>query len=195
MNHYRTTGTKSAVFFLALLLSAPRLLQAEDKQGVLATVEGHNITEADIAGNIAAQMAQINNQIYMAKKRALDALIADQLLDREAKKRGLSREQLLQQEVNAKVTPVSDAEVAQFYNTNKARLGDKSLEELKTAIAQQLQGARVQQQQQTFIRDLRKAAAVKVLLKPPLVNIAIDGAPVRGKANAPVTLVEFSDFQ
>jgi len=36
---------------------------------------------------------------------------------------------------------------------------------------------------------------VKVLLKPPLVNIAIDGAPVRGKANAPVTLVEFSDFQ
>ncbi len=195
MNHYRTTGTKSAVFFLALLLSAPWPLQAEDKQGVLATVEGHTITEADIAGNIAAQMAQINNQIYMAKKRALDALIADQLLDREAKKRGLSREQLLQQEVNAKVTPVSDAEVAQFYNTNKARLGDKSLEELKTAIAQQLQGARVQQQQQAFVRDLRKAAAVKVLLKPPLVNIAIDGAPVRGKANAPVTLVEFSDFQ
>ena len=195
MNHSMTTRTKSAVFFLAVLLSTPWPLQAEDKQGVLATVEGHNITEADIAGTIAAPMAQINNQIYTAKKRALDALIAEQLLDREAKKRSLSREQLLQQEVNAKVTPVSDAEVEQFYNTNKARLGDKSLDELKAAITQQLQNVRLQQQQQAFLRDLRKAAAVKVLLKPPLVNIAIDGAPVRGKANAPATLVEFSDFQ
>ncbi len=195
MNHPMTTGIKSTVCFLALLFLCPWPLQAEDKQGVLATVEGHNITEADIASNIAAQMAQINNQVYLAKKRAVDALIADQLLDREAKKRGQSREQLLQQEVNTKVTPVSDAEVEQFYNTNKARFGDKTLAELKPAIAQQLQGARVQQQQQVFIRGLRKAAAVKVLLKPPVVNLALDGAPVRGKANAPVTVVEFSDFQ
>ncbi len=195
MDHYKTTGTKLAVFFLAFLFLSPWPLQAEDKQGVLATVEGHNITEADIAGNIAAQMAQINNQIYTAKKRAVDALITDQLLDREAKKRGLSREQLLQQEVNAKVTPVSDTEVEQFYNTNKARLGNKTLEEMKAPITQQLQGVRLQQQQQAFVRDLRKAAAVKVLLKPPVVNIALDGAPVRGKANAPVTVVEFSDFQ
>src|SRR6266545_2480170 len=153
-----TTGTKSAVFFLALFLLSPWPLRADDKQNVLATVEGHNITEADIAGNIATQIAQINNQIYTTKKRAVDALIADQLLDREAKKRGLSREQLLQQEVNAKVTPVSDAEVEQFYNANKARLGGKSLEEVKAPITQQLQNSRLQQQQQTFIRNLRKAA-------------------------------------
>jgi protein-disulfide isomerase len=195
VNHSMTTGTKSAVFFFALLLLSPWPLRADDKQNVLATVEGHNITEADIAGNIATQIAQINNQIYTTKKRAVDALIADQLLDREAKKRGLSREQLLQQEVNAKVTPVSDAEVEQFYNANKARLGGKSLEEVKAPITQQLQNSKLQQQQQTFIRSLRKAAAVKVLLKPPLVNIALGSAPVRGNANAPVTVVEFSDYQ
>jgi len=190
-----TTGTKVAAFSLALLLSSPWPLRADDKQGVLATVEGHDITEADIAGNIASQMAQINNQIYQAKKRAVDALIAEQLLDQEAKKRGISREQLIQQEVNAKVAPASDAEVQQVYDGVKARLGNKSLEEVKPQILQQLQNNRLQQQQQEFIRGLRKAAAVKVLLKPPVVNIAVDGAPVRGKPDAPVTLVEFSDFQ
>lgn len=195
MNHPLKTGTKSAVCCLALLLSSPWSLRADDKQSVLATVEGRNITEADIANSIAAQMAQINNQIYTTKKRAIDALIADQLLDQEAKKRGLSREQLLQQEVNAKVAPASDAEIEQFYNANKARLGGKSLEEMKAPIAQQLQNSKLQQQQQTFVRSLRKAAAVKVLLKPPLVTVALDGAPVRGNANAPVTVVEFSDFQ
>ena len=195
MKYPMTTGTKVAVFSLALLLSSPWPLHADDKQAVLATVEGHNITEADIAGNIASQMAQINNQIYQAKKRAVDALIADQLLDQEAKKRSISREQLIQQEVNAKVAPVSDAEVQQVYDGVKARLGNKSLEEVKPQIVQQLQSNRIQQQQQEFIRGLRKAAAVKVLLKPPVVNIAIDGAPVRGKPDAPITLVEFSDFQ
>jgi protein-disulfide isomerase len=183
------------MFSLASLLVLPWPLPAEDTQSVLATVEGHNITEADIAGNIAGQMAQINNQIYQAKKRAIDTLITEQLLDREAKKRGLSREQLLQQEVNAKVAPVSDAEVKQVYDNFKARLGNKSLDEVKPQIVQQLQSNKLQQQQQEFTRSLRKAAAVKVLLKPPVVNIALDGAPVRGKPDAPVTLVEFSDFQ
>ena len=195
MNHPLKIGTKSAVCCLALLLSSPWSLRADDKQSVLATVEGRNITEADIANSIAAQMAQINNQIYTTKKRAIDALIADQLLDQEAKKRGISREQLIQQEVNAKVAPVTDAEVQQVYDGVKARLGNKSLEEVKPQIVQQLQNNKIQQQQQEFIRGLRKAAAVKVLLKPPVVNIAIDGAPVRGKPDAPITLVEFSDFQ
>ena len=195
MKYPMTTGTKVAAFSLALLLSSPWPLRADDKQGVLATVEGHDITEADIAGNIASQMAQINNQIYQAKKRAVDALIAEQLLDQEAKKRGISREQLIQQEVNAKVAPASDAEVQQVYDGVKARLGNKSLEEVKPQILQQLQNNRLQQQQQEFIRGLRKAAAVKVLLKPPVVNIAVDGASVRGKPDALVILVEFSDFQ
>ncbi|HEV8715804.1 MAG TPA: hypothetical protein VGX03_23620 [Candidatus Binatia bacterium] len=195
MEYSLTTRTKLAMFSLASLLVLPWPLPAEDTQSVLATVEGHNITEADIAGNIAGQMAQINNQIYQAKKRAIDTLITEQLLDREAKKRGLSREQLLQQEVNAKVAPVSDAEVKQVYDNFKARLGNKSLDEVKPQIVQQLQSNKLQQQQQEFTRSLRKAAAVKVLLKPPVVNIALDGAPVRGKPDAPVTLVEFSDFQ
>ena len=154
-----------------------------------------NITEADIADKIEAQMVRINTQIYAVKKQAVDALITDYLLEQEAKKRGLSREQLLQQEVNAKVGPVSDAEIEQVYNANKARLGDKPLAEFKPQIEQQLQGVKLQQQQQAFVQSLRKVAAVKVLLKPPVVNVALDGAPVRGPANAPVTIVEFSDFQ
>jgi len=180
---------------LAVLLCFPGPLRAEEQKGILATVAGRNITEADIADKIEAQMVRINTQIYAVKKQAVDALITDYLLEQEAKKRGLSREQLLQQEVNAKVGPVSDAEIEQVYNANKARLGDKPLAEFKPQIEQQLQGVKLQQQQQAFVQSLRKVAAVKVLLKPPVVNVALDGAPVRGPANAPVTIVEFSDFQ
>jgi protein-disulfide isomerase len=191
----RLTAIQLAGCLLAFLALAARPLHADDTQKVLATVDGRNITEADIANNIAAQMAQINNQIYTTKKRAVDAVIADQLLNQEAKKRGVSREQLLQQEVKDKVAPVTDAEIEKVYNANKERTGGKSLAELKPLITQQLQNSRQQQRQQEFIRELRKTAAVKMVLKPPMVNVAIDGAPVRGNANAPITIVEFSDFQ
>ena len=191
----RTKGIRPGLCLLAVLLCFPGPLRAEEQKGILATVAGRNITEADIADKIEAQLVRINTQIYAVKKQAVDALITDYLLEQEAKKRGLTREQLLQQEVNAKVGPVSDAEIEQVYNANKARLGDKPLAEFKAQIEQQLQGVKLQQQQQTFVQSLRKVAAVKVLLKPPVVNVALDGAPVRGPANAPVTIVEFSDFQ
>jgi len=191
----RTKGIRPGLCLLAVVLCFPGPLRAEEQKGILATVAGRNITEADIADKIEAQMVRINTQIYAVKKQAVDALITDYLLEQEAKKRGLSREQLLQQEVNAKVGPVSDAEIEQVYNANKARLGDKPLAEFKPQIEQQLQGVKLQQQQQAFVQSLRKVAAVKVLLKPPVVNVALDGAPVRGPANAPVTIVEFSDFQ
>jgi len=192
---YLTLRIKSVAFAFALLLASPWPLQADDKAEVLATVDGKNITEADIANSIAGQMTQIHNQIYTAKKRAVDALIAEQLLDQEAKKRGISREQLLQQEVNAKVQPPTDAEIQQAYDSVKARLQNKTLDEVKPQIVQQLQAGKLQQRRQVFIQSLRKEASVKMVLKPPVVNIALDGAPVRGKPNAPVTLVEFSDFQ
>ena len=195
MKHFRLIGVNFALCFGALLVVCPRLLHADETQNVLATVDGHNITEADIADNIASQMAQINNQIYTTKKRAIDAIIADQLLDQEAKKRGVTREQLLKQEIKDKVTPVTDAEVEKIYNANKDKVGGKTLAQLKAPITQQLQNSRQQQRQQEFIRELRKTATIKMALKPPTVAVAIDGAPVRGNANAPVTIVEFSDFQ
>ncbi|TMA60154.1 MAG: hypothetical protein E6J80_02690, partial [Deltaproteobacteria bacterium] len=147
----RTKGIRPGLCLLAVLLCFPGPLRAEEQKGILATVAGRNITEADIADKIEAQLVRINTQIYAVKKQAVDALITDYLLEQEAKKRGLSREQLLQQEVNAKVGPVSDAEIEQVYNANKARLGDKPLAEFKPQIEQQLQGVKLQQQQQAFV--------------------------------------------
>lgn len=183
------------LWLLVLLLGLPPFLGAEDPQQVLATIDGRTFTEADIAAQIEPQMIRINTQIYAAKKQALDTVIGDYLIEQEAKKRGISRTQLLQQEVHDKVSPVSDAEVEQVYNNNKARMGNKSLADVKPQIVHHLQSAKLQQQQQAFVRELRKQAGVKVWLKPPVVNIDIAGAPVRGPAKAPVTIVEFSDFQ
>ena len=180
---------------LIFALIAPFPSYAVESKTPLAVVNGREITEADITTSTDSQLLRLQQQIYTARKQAIDLMITEQLLSDEAKKRGISQEQLLQQEVKDKTPAVTDAEVEQWYNQNKSRLGNKSLDELKTQIATQLNNQRQQQQQQEFVRNLRKAAGVKVLIKPPPTSFTLAGAPVRGPTNAPVTIVEFSDYQ
>lgn len=181
--------------FLAGIAVAPSILQAEATSDVLATVGEKSISEADIANQIKGQMLRLDNQIYTLKKQAIDTIINNHLMAEEAKKRGVTRQQLTKQEVTDKVAAVTDAEVTAYYNKNKARLRGKKLEEVQDQIKQSLQNQKQQQRQQAFTAKLRKTATIDMKISPPVVDVPIAGAPAKGPENAPITLVEFSDFQ
>jgi protein-disulfide isomerase len=61
-----------------------------------------------------------------------------------------------------------------------------------------LQQQKLNARQEAFLASLRSNAKIVDRLEPPLaarVDVPIDGAPVRGPADARVTVVEFSDFE
>ncbi len=182
-------------FLLAGVVLAPGLLRAEATGTVLATVGERSITEAEIENQIKGQMLRLNNQIYSLKKQAVDSIINAHLQEQEAKKRGITRQQLRQQEVTDKTEPVSDAEVENYYTKNKTRFGEKKLEEVQAQLKQSLQARKQQQRQQAFAAELRKAATIDFKLTPPIVDVPTAGAPTKGPQDAPITLVEFSDYQ
>ena len=182
-------------FVLAGVVLAPGVLSAEATGTVLATVGDKSITEADIEDQIKGQMLRLHNQIYSLKKQAVDALINAHLQEQEARKRGISRQQLRQQEVTEKTEAVSDAEVEDYYTKNKTRFGEKTLEEVQAQLKQSLQARKQQQRQQAFAAELRKAATINFTLAPPIVDVPTAGAPTKGPPDAPITLVEFSDYQ
>ena len=192
-------GQKSLSRVWALLLAgivlAPGTLRADATGTVLATVGERSITEAEIENQIKGQMLRLNNQIYSLKKQAVDSIINAHLQEQEAKKRGITRQQLRQQEVTDKIEPVSDAEVEEYYTKNKARFGERKLEEVQAQLKQSLQARKQQQRQQAFAAELRKAATIDFKLTPPIVDVPTAGAPTRGPQDAPITLVEFSDYQ
>ena len=162
---------------------------------VLATVGGVPVTEADIEEHFRGQMLRLRNQVYSVKKRAVDSLIDERLLATEADKRGLSRQELVQQEITDKAGAVTEADIEAFYKANAARLDNTPLDELRDRIAKQLQRTRQQRHRRAFLRELRKTAAITMRLKPPIVEVATDGAPAKGSAEAPVTVVEFADYE
>ncbi len=195
----RPHGQKSfslvCAFLLAGVVLTPGALKADTTSAVLATVGERSITEADIENQIKGQMLRLNNQVYSLKKQAVDSIINAHLQEQEAKKRGVTRQQLRQQEVTDKTEPVTDAEVADYYTKNKARFGERKLEEVQAQLKQSLQARKQQQRQQAFAAELRKAVTIDFTLTPPIVNVPTDGAPTKGPPDAPITLVEFSDYQ
>ncbi len=185
----------AAVVVLCGWAAAPAA-QERQSTGAAAVVNGVTITLAEVEEGAAQNLAKLEEEIYNIKRTRLDALIEDRLLALEAKKRGVATSALIEAEITSRVTPVSPSEVSTFYEANSARLpGERARwdDQIKTY----LMGQRIAVRRQTFLKQLRDSADVKVLLTPPPVfraSVAIEGAPVRGAPGAPVTLVEFSDF-
>lgn len=183
------------LLILALGVCLPAC-SAQDKpaKGDLARVNGKAITEADVQKAAAAQFTQLEKQ-YEKQKRdllesQLDQIIQDRLLEAEAAAKKVSKEQIL---ADIKPTPVTDADVDSFYEQNKAQI-PRPKEEVAGQIKQYLEQQRQGEMRQKFYDDLRARYKVEYLMEPDRIEVATTG-PAVGPASAPVTIVEFSDFQ
>jgi protein-disulfide isomerase len=163
----------------------------------LAEVNGERITSKDIERGAGAKLATLEEQLYTLKREELDNLIAQKLLAQEAARRDMSVTALVDTEVTSKVGLVTEQEVEAFYQANKERLrGEESA--LRENIRAHLQQQKLLTQRLRFVQSLRAKSNVTVRLPaPPVIRVEVstEGAPVRGAKDAPVTLVEFSDFQ
>ena len=145
----------------------------------------------------ASEQAQAVQQLYDGRKTALDAIVADMLIEQAAKAKGQTPAQYRDAEVARRATPVTDGQIAAFYAQNQAQMQGRPLAQMSTAIRQYLEEQQRTSAFQAMVAELRKGGpAVNVVLDAPryTVNVAADD-PVLGGATAPVTLVEFSDFQ
>ena len=143
------------------------------------------------------QHAQATQATFDGRRAALDAMVAEMLIEQAAKAKAVTPAQYTEAEVVRRVRPVTDAEVAVFYGENRGQMQGRALEDMSPLIRKYLEDAQRQSARAAMIADLRKAGpAVRMLLDAPRVQLALAGdEPALGPANAPVTLVEFSDFQ
>ncbi|MCA9509497.1 MAG: thioredoxin domain-containing protein [Myxococcota bacterium] len=156
---------------------------AEAASPVVAVVNEREVTLAELDERIAAQL-------FDARSEALDEWVRDLVVETEAKKRGVTKEELLESEV-ASLGAVDDAEVAAFFEENKERMRPgETLENVGPRIRAYLeQGKRAE-----AVEALIAAANVTMKLEPPRIEVEAIGQ-ARGPADAPVTIVEFSDYQ
>jgi protein-disulfide isomerase len=159
--------------------------QASGGGQVLARVNGKPITDSDVF----AQLAKLQRELV---EQALDQAIKERLLEAEAAGRSVTKEQLL---TEIKPAAVTDADVDAFYEQNKAQIPpNMTKEQVTPRIRQYLEGQKQTEARDAFYKQLEAKYKVEHLLEPARVEVAAVG-PAKGPENAPVTIVEFSDFQ
>ena len=121
--------------------------------------------------------------------------LVEQILDKEAQAQGITREALLEKEVNSKVTDPTQAEVDQVWEANKARMPGKTKEQVAPDIINFLKRQKTPAIQQSYFQSLRTKYKTQILLEAPRVAVGVDDDPAKGSEKAPVTIVEFSDYQ
>jgi protein-disulfide isomerase len=162
---------------------------------VVAVVSGRAISATEVQAAAQNQLRQLETQAYEAKRAALEDIINESVIREEAKRQGIPPEQLVLREADSKVVAPTEAEARAFYFA-QADKGSQSFEEVRPQIDQALRRFKVQRERQVYVRQLREKASVAILLRPPRETVRVeDDTRVKGNREAPVTIVEFSDFE
>lgn len=164
---------------------------------VLATVGGQPLKAGPLKERLKPIIYRLQLETYILARKQADQIVDNMLLLDEAKRRQIGPEEIIRAEISDKVRPPTEAEVAKFYEENKARIsGD--LNSVRNNIALYLQDQSKQRLEGELSDRLRKNAKLQWLMTEPpqpVQNVSVDDDPSRGSATAPVTIVEFTDFQ
>jgi protein-disulfide isomerase len=188
-------GLRAAIETKVQLTEATPPRDEAERTRVLAIVNGQRITSGDIEDSLKPIVFDVQERVYKLRKDELDLNINDTLLVQEAQKRKITTNALLDAEIKPKTVNEKDARA--FYDQNKDRVsGDFT--QTKESIIRYLQQIEVRRAERAFVEKLRAAAAIQIFLaapESPVFSVSTADQPSMGNARAPVTIVEFTDYQ
>jgi protein-disulfide isomerase len=193
----RIVSAAAAIVIVCAAVCAP-CAWADDPNATVATVGDHKISEKDLDAKVQPQLVQmramlekrvdqlIADKSFDLRRETLETMTDDYLVDQAAQRDKLSVPDYLKKEYSGK-NSVTDAEAKAFYDKNKGT-GTAPFDKIKPQLLQMMN-------RQALLDRLRKDQPVKILLEPKRVVVDSHGHPVLGSKDAPVTIVEFTDFQ
>jgi protein-disulfide isomerase len=198
----------TALIIAGCLLISSALFGGEQKKSTkkpLATLDGIVITETQARAEGASELESLDLKIAKSRANfamdehqilddAVERLIEERLLQAEATRQGISKDELLAKEIKQKVQGPTKEEIDAFYEANQQRI-NKPKEEIAAKISDYLKKQTESEVRQAFIEKLEKEHKVVRSLEPLRFSVDAKVSPSIGPAAAPVVLVLFSDFQ
>ncbi len=173
------------------LISAFGSARAASPNPVVATVGTHRITQEEVDRSILQSVNPA--RLYDLRKSALDRMINDYLLNQAAKQAHVAPDAYIKSQIHSK--KITEADAKKYYNDNKDRFGKTTFDQVKVRLIVALQQQADSQQIDQALAKLRAAEQVNIALVAPRVQVASADHPSVGAKDAPITMVEFGDFQ
>jgi len=197
IDHLKIIPAIFAAALVCIALAAPRA-SADDSKTVVATVGDHKITEQDLDQKVKPQIDQmraalakrvddlVRDKTFDLKRRTLESMADDYLISQAAQQKKLSVDDYVKKEY-AGASGVTAAAAKKFYDQNKSPQA-APFDQVKPQLMEMMN-------RQALLERLRKTEPVKIMLEPKRVAVDSSGHPSLGKKDAPITIVEFTDFQ
>ncbi len=169
---------------------------ASSAQGeVVASYSLGDITQEEVDRLIGVELARLREQLYDLETRTIRQMVAERLLRAQALREGMTRDQYYDKFVTSRITEPTDAQVEQVMKQYRSQL-PKNDEDARKLVRQALKDREKQRLEKALQARMLQDANLRIFLKEPRFPVALSkDDPVRGRADAPVTIVEFSDFQ
>jgi protein-disulfide isomerase len=187
----------TALGSVLLTLASVACAQETESSGdpVVARIGDEVITESELEETVGPSLVSLRQQIYDTKLAGLKDEIYKRLVRKAAAAEGVSESEYLNSHIDQKVGEPDEGEVVKLMSQYRARLAEDDAKARDQVVQALKQRAR-----QSAAEDLRKQlfaeAGVKILLDPPRVAFTFDDTnPSRGAADAPVVLIEYTDYQ
>jgi hypothetical protein len=135
--------------------------------GAVAEVNGVAIMARALEEGLQRQLSSFETLRYKMQQTTLDEMIAEVLVEEEAKKRGLSKEELFESVTRASTLTIPADQVEAVYQRIRNRQPQEDEHRLKEKITQRLRHRRALPAWKAFIESLRAGATINTYLKAP----------------------------
>lgn len=191
MKNSRIAGILTAG--ICIVASCTLYGQTETDAGqVIAKVGSSYLTLGDLQKKEEGKLLQAEYQYYLSERKALEELIDNQLLQDEAQKKNLSLNQLLDTEVYKDIKDPTEDQLHVYYEGLDTQ---EPYDAVRADVLQHIRELRRSKARAAYVDNLRKQARINVMLMPPTADIDTAKAYAKGSSKAPVTLVEFADYE
>lgn len=162
-------------------------------QEPVATFAGQPLLLSQISPRAAGQLQRLRQAEFELQRKAIEDIVSKRMLGDEAEKNGLTVEELLERKVDSEVSEATSGELQAYALASRSTEPGSSDDQ--SAIRESLRKARIKAARQRYIEQLRERAQFALLIRPPTVDVLeCDLARTRGRYDALVHVVEFSDF-
>lgn len=159
---------------------------------VLASVGGNDITRSDVEKMAPDRFLGLQRQKEELTEQSLEQAIRVKLVEVEAAARGIAPAQLAKDEVYNKIPQPTEAEIEAIYRQAGTALPRAQAQaQIESMLKKKAQNKRYEE----FLTELRQKYPVKERLEPVRAELSSGDYPSKGPKDAPVSIVEYSDFQ
>jgi protein-disulfide isomerase len=193
--------TMNNTLILTIVFSSCCVISAAEHSGgskppeseVVLDISGKTLTRSDVERKNAARLFQARNSFYEAERKAVEEFIDEYLLEQEAQKQNLTVTQLLEKTANSSLQKDPSDEALRVYFEGIDTT--EPFEAVRGKITEHLHQRRAAKAKTALIQSLRSKENIAVRLAPPRAGISLKDTPVRGLPGAPVTLIEYADYE